>query len=36
MFGTNSWLFDVQAHPPTTPPGTNTIEDGQLLIMRRD
>lgn len=36
MFGTNSWLFDVQAHPPTTPQGTNTIEDGQLLIMRRD
>ena len=33
-FGRNSFLFDVQAHPPTTaPPGTG--EDGQLLILRR-
>jgi hypothetical protein len=35
MFGADSWLFDVQAHPPTTPPLPNTVEDGQLLIMRR-
>ena len=33
-YGKNSFLFDVQAHPPTTaPPGTT--EDGQLLILRR-
>jgi hypothetical protein len=34
-FGADSWLFDVQAHPPTTPPEENTIEDGQLVLMRR-
>jgi hypothetical protein len=36
-FGKNTFLFDVQAHPPTTPPGGKpvTVEDGQLLIMRR-
>jgi hypothetical protein len=34
----DSFLFDVQAHPPTTPPGGRpiTVEDGQLLILRRD
>jgi hypothetical protein len=36
-FGKNTFLFDVQAHPPTTPPGGKsvTVEDGQLLILRR-
>jgi Bacterial protein of unknown function (DUF839) len=34
-FGGNHWLFDVQAHPPTTAPGPGTVEDGQLLMMRR-
>ena len=33
LFGDNTWLFDVQAHPPTVGPGTNTVEDGQLLLM---
>jgi Bacterial protein of unknown function (DUF839) len=35
MFGTDTWLSDVQAHPPTTPPGgpTVTVEDGQLFMM---
>ncbi|MGH2573114.1 MAG: alkaline phosphatase PhoX [Actinomycetota bacterium] len=32
-FGAGSWLLDVQAHPPTTPPAPNTVEDGQLLLM---
>jgi hypothetical protein len=35
LFGPNSWLFDVQAHSPTTAPASNTVEDGQLLLMRR-
>jgi Alkaline phosphatase PhoX len=37
MFGTDSWLSDVQAHPPTTAPAgaTTTVEDGQLFLMRR-
>ena len=37
-FGRDSFLFDVQAHPPTTPPGGRpvTVEDGQLLILRRE
>jgi hypothetical protein len=35
LFGQGSWLFDVQAHPPTTAPGDNTVEDGQLLMLRR-
>jgi hypothetical protein len=30
----NSWLFDVQAHPPTRAPAPGTVEDGQLLLMR--
>jgi hypothetical protein len=35
VFGRNSWVFDVQAHPPTTAPGVLTVEDGQLLVMYR-
>ena len=37
LFGANTWLSDVQAHPPTTPPGgdpTVTAEDGQLFLMQ--
>jgi hypothetical protein len=36
LFGADTWLSDVQAHPPTTPPGepTATVEDGQLFVMR--
>jgi hypothetical protein len=35
LFGADTWLSDVQAHPPTTPPGgpTVTAEDGQLFVM---
>ena len=33
LFVRNSWLFDVQAHPPTTAPAPNTSEDGQLLLL---
>lgn len=35
LFGRNSWLFNVQAHPPTSAPSGNTvtIEDGQLLLL---
>ena len=36
LFGKGSWIFDVQAHPPTTAPGENTWEDGQLLLLTRD
>lgn len=32
--GEPSFLFDVQAHPPTTFPGPDTSEDGQLLLLR--
>lgn len=32
-FGWNSWLFDVQAHRPTTAPAPGTVEDGQLMLM---
>jgi hypothetical protein len=35
LMGPDIWLFDVQAHPPTTAPGRNTVEDGQLLLMIR-
>jgi hypothetical protein len=35
LFGGGSWLFDVQAHPPTAPPAPNTVEDGQLVLLRR-
>ncbi|CAN5413874.1 hypothetical protein BH18ACT16_BH18ACT16_01470 [soil metagenome] len=34
LFGTDSWLLDVQAHAPTTAPSPNTFEDGQLLLLR--
>ena len=35
MFGADTWLSDVQAHPPTTAPGGTsvTVEDGQLFLM---
>jgi hypothetical protein len=35
VFGSGFWLFDVQAHSPTTAPAPGTVEDGQLLLMRR-
>ena len=34
LFGAGAWLFDVQAHPPTGAPLPNTIEDGQLLLLK--
>jgi hypothetical protein len=36
IFGADTWLSDVQAHPPTGVPGgpTVTVEDGQLFLMR--
>jgi hypothetical protein len=36
LFGADSWLSDVQAHPPTTAPGgsTVTVEDGQLFLLQ--
>ncbi|MBC8126334.1 MAG: hypothetical protein H8M99_04200 [Gloeobacteraceae cyanobacterium ES-bin-144] len=34
FFGKDSWLFVVQAHGPTIAPVANTVEDGQLLLMR--
>jgi hypothetical protein len=33
LFGDGTWLFDVQAHGPTTAPASNTVEDGQLLLL---
>ena len=33
LYGDDTWLFDVQAHPPTTAPKPNTVEDGQLMIL---
>ena len=33
IFGRNSWIFDVQAHPPTGAPAPGTVEDGQLVLM---
>jgi len=36
LFGAGSWLFNVQAHPPTAVPAPNTVEDGQLLLMLRN
>jgi hypothetical protein len=36
LFGRDTWLFDVQAHPPTTAPAANTVEDGQLLLLTPD
>ena len=35
LFGSGSWLFDVQAHAPTAAPGSNTVEDGQLVLLKR-
>jgi hypothetical protein len=35
VFGPRAWLFDVQAHAPTAAPAPGTVEDGQLLLMRR-
>ena len=34
FYGDDTWLFDVQAHSPTTAPKPNTVEDGQLLLLR--
>jgi hypothetical protein len=36
LFGPNTWLSDVQAHPPTAAPegSTVTVEDGQLFLLR--
>ena len=36
LFGPDTWLSDVQAHPPTTAPGgsTVTVEDGQLFLLK--
>jgi Bacterial protein of unknown function (DUF839) len=33
IFGADTWLSDVQAHPPTTAPAADTVEDGQLFLM---
>jgi secreted PhoX family phosphatase len=33
IFGANTWLSDVQAHPPTTAPSAGTVEDGQLFVL---
>lgn len=33
-FGDDTWLSDVQAHGPTVTQRANTVEDGQLFIMR--
>jgi hypothetical protein len=35
VLGRGTWLFDVQAHPPTAAPAPGTVEDGQLLLLRR-
>jgi hypothetical protein len=35
FFGGESWLFDVQAHSPTLAPAPGTVEDGQLLLLKR-
>ncbi len=34
IFGRGTWLSDVQAHPPTAAPAPNTVEDGQLFLLR--
>jgi len=34
-FDKEAWLVNVQAHGPTRAPAANTVEDGQLLLMRR-
>jgi hypothetical protein len=33
LFGRGTWLFHVQAHPPTPAAVVNTVEDGQLLLL---
>lgn len=35
LFGVGSFLFDVQAHSPTAASAPNTVEDGQLLLLKR-
>ncbi|MDQ3217529.1 MAG: PhoX family protein [Actinomycetota bacterium] len=35
LVGGQAWLGDVQAHSPTTAPKPNTVEDGQLFLLRR-
>jgi len=34
-FGQDSWLMNVQGHSPSTAPAANTVEDGQIVLMRR-
>jgi hypothetical protein len=34
LFGEGTWMMVIQAHSPTAAPGQNTVEDGQLVIMR--
>jgi len=34
LFGEDTWLSDVQAHPPTAAPAPGTDQDGQLFLMR--
>ena len=36
LFGADTWLSDVGAHPPTAPPGgsTVTVEDDQLFLLQ--
>jgi len=34
-FGGEAWLMNVQAHAPTAAPAPNTVEDGQLVLLRR-
>lgn len=35
-FGGEAWLLNVQAHSPTLAPAPNTVEDGQLVLLRRN
>jgi secreted PhoX family phosphatase len=34
-FSGEAWFVNVQAHAPTAAPAANTVEDGQLLLLRR-
>ena len=34
FYGDDAWLFNVQAHPPTTSP-PDTVKDGRLLLMTK-
>jgi Alkaline phosphatase PhoX len=36
LLGADTWLSDVQAHPPSLPPAgaTVTVEDGQLFLLK--